>query len=1179
MHALIRSRAAAPTEAATALPTTLAGFRDLHRGETIIVCGCGVSLPDLPHPEGLITIGVNDVGRLFDPTYLVVVNSRHQFRGDRFRYVETSRARAVFSQLDLGIHHPRKIRFRLGRRGGTDFSDPNVLHHTRNSPYVAVCLAVHMGARRIGLIGVDFTDDHFFGATGQHALIRELAGIDREYAALANACAAHGVELVNLSATSCLSALPKVEPCTFLVSAGANAGPSATTSERRVFFVHYRFLSCGEVFATGLHQAAAALGLACAEAYWDEPDLAQKIRTFRPDLVLVVHGRRFAQRWGDRFRDLETAVWLLDEPYEVDDTARWSGLFKTVFVNDPASLHRHANAHYLPVAFDETLHRPAEVVRDYQVGFVGGCNPRRELMLCALANAGLLSYVVGGPWRTPMLRRLCLAENLPASEIPDLYRRTQIVVNVFRERHHFNRLGVPATSLNPRIYEALACGALVVSEPRPEVSALFPELPVFSDPAGLVDLVRGLLADVGRVASCAAACRERLAGQGYRDRLQAVLRTTLGADRAARPSLTLQHKEQTMATASLLDSETARSATRETPRGLPSGWHAVGPVEIADDGVILLSAEGEERGLGSDRASAQVEIGFRLRLGASAHFIAKIHQQAGDDPLSDSYHLLCTPDRDYLARHYQVLRALRVPRGKWLDVRIRRADHSRVEVVLDGRPVARVVDGLLQSGYCFVGVGGGQAEIADLRLTDLAGRVDALPSGSRHRARATTGMRTRPEQAIPFGRVPTRNLIYHIWPVRGSMWAWNLDQLLARIDLFNGKRLVGVVVDERSEPADAVRVRLDGHGCEIIEFANRAEGETVSFPGLLASVASTDPDEVTFYAHAKGVKYEPEIPEPVRKWCDALYRVNLDDWREVQRHLDTHALTGAFRMLGRFRTHRNLGDWHYSGTFFWMRSARVFRNGAPEVRPFYGGVEAWPGQHFTQAETGCLLLDQLRQLPYHQEFWTTQGDPALAQWERQRTRPVPPADLLHPRPFDGHTWPRVEQVPEELEWLIDSLLKSSTRSLLTIGAMHGGLEWHLARRFREAGRDLDITTIDLSPREEAQAAFSDARTRFSQRLESIAGDSTSDAARARLAPHYDTVFIDGDHGYRGASLDWQLARSLSPRLVGFHDIADSVWHVQARCCVSRLWREISQQHPCEERVTTDWGGIGIARLG
>ena len=134
----------------------------------MLVCGCGSSLPSVIAPERFPTIGVNDVGRLFDPDYLVVINPRRQFSGDRFKYVEASDSQAIFTQLDLGISHPNIVRFQLGRRGGTDVSDAYSLPYTRNSPYVALCLALHMGAKRIGLIGVDFTEHHFFASTGRH---------------------------------------------------------------------------------------------------------------------------------------------------------------------------------------------------------------------------------------------------------------------------------------------------------------------------------------------------------------------------------------------------------------------------------------------------------------------------------------------------------------------------------------------------------------------------------------------------------------------------------------------------------------------------------------------------------------------------------------------------------------------------------------------------------------------------------------------------------------------------------------------------------------------------------------------------------------------------------------------------------------------------------------------------
>src|ERR1700674_647208 len=131
----------------SALPNTLEGFRNFHHGDTIVVCGCGRSLAGFADHEQYITIGVNDVGRLFQPTYLVVLNPRTQFAGDRFDYVARSRAQALFTQLSLGIDHPHIVRFNLGEQNGVSLDTPNVLPYARNSPYVAICLAALMGAK------------------------------------------------------------------------------------------------------------------------------------------------------------------------------------------------------------------------------------------------------------------------------------------------------------------------------------------------------------------------------------------------------------------------------------------------------------------------------------------------------------------------------------------------------------------------------------------------------------------------------------------------------------------------------------------------------------------------------------------------------------------------------------------------------------------------------------------------------------------------------------------------------------------------------------------------------------------------------------------------------------------------------------------------------------------------
>ncbi|TVM02870.1 MAG: hypothetical protein CV087_08170 [Candidatus Brocadia sp. WS118] len=520
--------------------STLADYKNGHAGETIIVCGCGASLNEFKNPQDFITIGVNDVGRLFTPDYLVVLNPPQQFKGDRFQYVRNSKARAIFTQLDLKLKHPNVVRIKLGKRGGTDFSDPTVLHYTQNSPYVALCLAAHLGAKRIGLIGVDFTDHHFFAKTGRHHLTRQLSRIDGEYNALGRALEQLGIEVVNLSRESRLTAFRKGSIEELAVNRHYDRVPAKENIIRseeliwegnikppRIFFVNYKFLSCGDVFRTGLKNAAADLNLEVAEAYWNDPQLPAKVKRFHPDLLFVVHGRKFVKKWNGQFQQYHRSVWLLDEPYEVDDTAKFSRQFDTVFVNDPNTIHRHQNAHYLPVGFDPHVYFETEDERVYDVGFIGGYNSVREKLLTGLLKKKLLSYIVGGPWRNEALRSICLSPNIPASETAALYQKTKIVINIFRERHHFNRQNISAYSLNPRIYEALACGSLVVSEYRPEIKELFPELPVFGEEDELLKIVDDLLRHPDKFEETRQACQKHLSAQRYQDRLKRVVEICL----------------------------------------------------------------------------------------------------------------------------------------------------------------------------------------------------------------------------------------------------------------------------------------------------------------------------------------------------------------------------------------------------------------------------------------------------------------------------------------------------------------------------------------------------------------------------------------------------------------------------------------------------------------------------
>jgi len=175
----------------------------------MIVCGCGESASTLSPLPGILTIGVNDFSRKFHPDYLVVVNDKASFEEDRWYWIEHSRSPYVFTHLkNLQVGDERRVLISLGRYGGTELDLPTV-PYTSNSPYVATAIAHHLGATKIGLIGVDFTLNHFFAETGEHVLTKRIGIMSQEYKQLRASLASKGVEFYNLSSTSKID-IPKM---------------------------------------------------------------------------------------------------------------------------------------------------------------------------------------------------------------------------------------------------------------------------------------------------------------------------------------------------------------------------------------------------------------------------------------------------------------------------------------------------------------------------------------------------------------------------------------------------------------------------------------------------------------------------------------------------------------------------------------------------------------------------------------------------------------------------------------------------------------------------------------------------------------------------------------------------------------------------------------------------------
>jgi len=186
-----------------------------------------------------------------------------------------------------------------------------------------------------------------------------------------------------------------------------------------------------------------------------------------------------------------------------------------------------------------------------------------------------------------------------------------------------------------------------------------------------------------------------------------------------------------------------------------------------------------------------------------------------------------------------------------------------------------------------------------------------------------------------------RHLIYHLYPRKGGLWDLNVDLIAPRLQLFNGRKVVCVAVDETTEDLDVVMARFRDLSVTFIPRANDELHETGSFIDVLMPAVAAE-EGVTFYAHGKGTSYGRRNVPFALNWVRNMVHYNLQP--DAPRYLDElYESVGIYRRL----MFHNGSPWHYSGTFFWFRNEAVFRRADRDwgsITRNTHGVEAYIGR-------------------------------------------------------------------------------------------------------------------------------------------------------------------------------------------------------------------------------------------
>jgi hypothetical protein len=233
---------------------------------------------------------------------------------------------------------------------------------------------------------------------------------------------------------------------------------------------------------------------------------------------------------------------------------------------------------------------------------------------------------------------------------------------------------------------------------------------------------------------------------------------------------------------------------------------------------------------------------------------------------------------------------------------------------------------------------------------------------------------------------PVRNLLYHVYPRKGNgRWQWNVRQVLRRIDLFNGRRVVAIAVDGTTDSAEEVQAAFGGHVREFVVMHNDPSlREVATFEALFSRVDDPDPLQATLWAHAKSVTRRPE--DATGAWTEMLCEGMLDYWPVVEEQLERHPVTGAFRTRGRFWPQHSTADWAYAGSWFWFRNRHLFsRPDWRRIDRFWPGIELYPALHFSWDEAGCLFCEH----PGNLYDWNNLRTAVLPEFERWAVRNAP----------------------------------------------------------------------------------------------------------------------------------------------------------------------------------------------
>lgn len=222
-----------------------------------------------------------------------------------------------------------------------------------------------------------------------------------------------------------------------------------------------------------------------------------------------------------------------------------------------------------------------------------------------------------------------------------------------------------------------------------------------------------------------------------------------------------------------------------------------------------------------------------------------------------------------------------------------------------------------------------------------------------------------------------RHLLYNCCAFSHSdVWIQNIEKLNSYSNAFNGRKIIIVKEGPGIIPFDDVCAKFKLPDAEFVRIENNKwDWELAGFFENLKKLESLSHDEAIFYAHTKGVRYNPRGLNAsrlkyVQKWRNVMYKECLQDTDKIESILKNYSCCGCFRnnllkKYSRIVIPYRCG-WIFAGTFWWVRSDKLFSRNWMYVGKKKDNnkmlVENYLGFLFPFSESYCIFGDEWKSL-------------------------------------------------------------------------------------------------------------------------------------------------------------------------------------------------------------------------